>query len=163
MAQEYFLRIDGIDGESTDAKHPQEIQLDGWEFSDVNATNASGAGGAGGGSGKVSFKDFRFTKPVDKTSIPLFLASCQGTRFKSAMLTCRRSGAQPFEFLTVSLSNVVITSYDALAGAPSGGAAVDQVTLGFARIVLKYSAQGANGAPLPDVSGGWDLQSNTKV
>ena len=49
MAQvDYFLKIDGIDGESTDAKHKGEIDLQSWGFgASQSGTMHSGGGGGG--------------------------------------------------------------------------------------------------------------------
>ncbi len=47
MAQvDYFLKFDGIKGESADAKHKDEIDVESWSFGE---TNTVGGGGAGGG------------------------------------------------------------------------------------------------------------------
>ena len=32
MAVDYFLKIDGIEGESTDKKHAKEIDVDAWSW-----------------------------------------------------------------------------------------------------------------------------------
>ena len=73
MAQvDYFLKIKGVDGESTDDKHKGEIELESWSFGGTNA--ASFSSGGGGGAGKVSLQDFHFVKKYDKASAKLFAA-----------------------------------------------------------------------------------------
>ena len=53
MAVSYFLKIDGIQGESHDAKHQGEIDLVSFGWSEANA-GAHAAGGGGAGAGKVA-------------------------------------------------------------------------------------------------------------
>ena len=71
-AVDYFLKIDGIDGESQDAKHKNEIHIESWSFGATQG-GTSGSGG-GGGAGKVSMQDFHFVMGVNKASPKLMLA-----------------------------------------------------------------------------------------
>src|SRR4051812_1850421 len=68
----YFLEIDGIKGESTDAKHPGSMAVDSFSW---GATHSAGQSGGGGGAGKVKFHDVSITKSVDKAS-PLLFQAC---------------------------------------------------------------------------------------
>ena len=49
MATDYYLKIDGIQGESTDKQHPGEIQLESWSFGATNPTIPAPVGGSGAG------------------------------------------------------------------------------------------------------------------
>ena len=66
-AVDYFLKIDGIQGESKADKHKDEIDIQ--SFSWGATQSGTFAGGGGGGAGKVSMQDFHFTMP-DKQSEP---------------------------------------------------------------------------------------------
>ena len=73
---DYFLKIEGVDGESTDDKHKGEIQLESWS---VGGTNGGSFGSGGGsGSGKVALQDFHIVKKTDKASAKLLAACCTG-------------------------------------------------------------------------------------
>jgi type VI secretion system secreted protein Hcp len=65
-AVDYFLKLDGIEGESKDDKHKNEIDVESWSWGETQ-TGASGFGG-GGGAGKVSMQDFHFTMKMNKAS-----------------------------------------------------------------------------------------------
>ena len=67
MAVDYILKIDGVDGESTDGKHAKEIDVESWSWG-ATQTGASASRGAGGGAGKVSMQDFHVTKKADQVS-----------------------------------------------------------------------------------------------
>ena len=48
MAVDMFLKISGIDGESTDHKHKDEIEVFSWSWG-VSQTGSTGGGGGGAG------------------------------------------------------------------------------------------------------------------
>ena len=160
MAQtDYFLKIDGIDGESSDQSHKGEIVLSSWNF---GASLSTGPMGSGGGSGKVSMQSMHLTKPYDKSSIALFVACCSGQRIRTAKLSCRKDGAPSFDFLTIALTDLVVASYNA-DGSDDASGVRDLITLSFGRIVCTYIGQAANGQPLPPITGGWDVIANRKI
>lgn len=76
MAVDYFLKIDGIEGESRDAKHKSEIELGSFSWGETAAT--APGGGGGGGAGKVSMQDFVATMRTSKASPALLLACASG-------------------------------------------------------------------------------------
>lgn len=88
---DFFLKIDGIDGESADGKHKGEIDLLSWSWGETQS--GAHAAGGGGGAGKVSMQDFHFTMTVNKATPKLIQACAGGDHIKSAILTCRKAGA----------------------------------------------------------------------
>ena len=96
MAIDMFLKIDGIDGESTDDKHNNEIVILSYAWGEAQPAPT---GGTGGGAGKIALQDFHFSMLVNKASPKLFLACANGEHFKNAVLTVGHSGASPTEFL----------------------------------------------------------------
>ena len=62
-AVDYFLKLDGIQGESKADKHSDEIDV--LSFSWGETQSGTFAVGGGGGSGKVSMQDFHFTMIED--------------------------------------------------------------------------------------------------
>jgi type VI secretion system secreted protein Hcp len=160
-AVDYFLKIDGIPGESTDAKHTGEIDLEAFSW---GATNAGAPpGGPGGGSGKVSLQDFHFTTRVNKASPQLFLACATGKHIKQAILTARKAGKAQQEFLVYKFTEVLITSYQ-IAGSEAGDELpMDQISFDFARIDYEYRPQKPDGSLGPPVKAGWDVKANKPV
>ncbi|HEV8541841.1 MAG TPA: type VI secretion system tube protein Hcp, partial [Verrucomicrobiae bacterium] len=110
MAQvDYFLKIEGIEGESTDDKHKNEIDIESWSWGETNA--GSHAFGGGGGAGKVSMNDFSITMRVNKASPKLLLACANGEHIKSASLACRKAGKEQQEYLKIKFSDLLVSSY----------------------------------------------------
>ncbi len=160
MAYDYFLKIDGIEGESQDKSHKNEIDIESFSWGATQA--GSFATGGGGGAGKVQFQDFHFTMGVNKSSPKLMLSCATGQHIKSAILTGRRSGEQQQEFYKLQLTDVLVSSYQTSG---SAGEAVpgDQVSINFSKIEFWYTPQDLTGKLLPAISTGFDLKLNRKV
>lgn len=109
-AVDYFLKIDGIPGESLDSKHKNEIELLSFSWGASNNAQVS----AGNRAGRVSFQDFEFSKSVDKATPQIFLKLVNGLHINSVTLSARRSStgevANP-DFMKVVFSNVLISFY----------------------------------------------------
>ena len=163
MPFDAFLKLDGIEGESTDAKHKDEIQVLSFGFG-VTRSGGPGSGtGSGAGAGKAQFHDFFFTANTQKSTPKLLLAAAAGTHLKSAILSVRRAaGAKP-EFLKWTLTDVLVSSLQTGGTGAGDAVPVDSVALSFAKLEVEYrpvSPKGALGAP---VKAGWDLTKNTKI
>jgi type VI secretion system secreted protein Hcp len=154
----YFLKLDGIVGDSRDARHPGEIELESFSWGE---TETVAAGGGGGGAGKVQIEDLHVVMKESKASPPLFLACASGQHLKQAVLTGRTAGTAPAEFLVIRLTDVVVSSYR--TGGGTAAAPDDQVSLNFAKIEFAFTAQRPDGKPDVPVTAGWDVKQNKKV
>jgi type VI secretion system secreted protein Hcp len=161
VAFDAFLKLDGVPGESADAKHKGEIEVLSFSF---GVSQAGGAPtGGGGGAGKASFTDFHFTARTQKSSPRLFVACAAGEHFKKAVLALRKAGGKQQDYITITFSEVRITSYQAAGAAEADDGPLDQVSLGYGKIAIEYREQDPKGALAPPVKGGWDLKANKKV
>ena len=158
-AVDYFLKLDGIDGESADAKRKGELVLESFGWGVSQGGGATGAGG--GGAGKAQFQDFVFVHRTSKASPKLFLACATGQHLKTAILTARKSGKAPFEFLTIKLGDVVVSSFQHTGVA--GEVPLETVSLAFARLEIAYRPQSATGKPVPALTAGFDLKLNKQI
>ena len=159
-AVDYFLKIEGIEGESQDSKHKSEIEIQSFSFG-ATQTGSFAAGG-GGGAGKVNMQDFHFTVPVNKASPKLMLACASGQHIKKAILTVRKAGKEQQEYLKYTFSDILVSSYQTGGG---GGDVmpVDQISLNFAKIEHEYKEQKADGTLAGSVKAGWDLKQNKEA
>jgi type VI secretion system secreted protein Hcp len=160
MAIDIFLKIDGVDGESTDDKHKNEIALLSFSWGEAQLTPA---GGGGAGAGKVAMQDFHFTTLVNKASPRLFLACAKGEHFKTAVLTVRRAGGSPMDFLTWRLTDVLVSGYQTAGQLAGGALPADHVSLGFEKVKLEYIPVKPDGKPDVSVKAGWDVKANRPV
>jgi type VI secretion system secreted protein Hcp len=151
-AVDYFLKLDGIKGESADSKHKDEVDVESWNWSE---TNAGSSVGGGRGAGKVSMQDFSFSMKVNKASPKLFAYCANGQPIASALLTCRRAGKDQQEYLKITFTDVLVSSYS------TGGSAADvvpleQITLCFNKIEISYAPQKNDGTLDSPIVQSWD-------
>jgi type VI secretion system secreted protein Hcp len=155
-AFDYFLKIDGIPGESTDAKHKDEIEVLSWSWGETQEIAPSPGGG--GGTGKVAMTDLHVSANLSKASPQLLLACASGKHIKSAVLAGRRGGKAQAEFLTFSLSDVLVSGYQ--TGGATAEAPLDSISLNFSKIEVTYKQQTAKGSLGPAIRVGWDRKTN---
>lgn len=158
--ENYFLKLDGIAGESIDSKHKDEIELLSFSWGVTQATAGPGVG-AGAAAGRAKFKDFQVVMHVSKASPQLFLACVSGKHLKEANLSVRRAGGkEQIEYLKIKLTDVFITS---LEEDGAGDRPQETVSFNFRQFNLSYAPQQPNGALGAEVSASWDLSANIKV
>jgi type VI secretion system secreted protein Hcp len=159
VPSDYFLKLNGIVGESRDDKHKGEIELVSFSW---GVSAEPGPPGGGGGSGKVHFNDFQVMKRVSKASPPLFLACASGQHIKDGTLTVRRSGGkEQLEYLKYKFTDILITGFQESGGGED--LPLDMVSFNFARFEMTYREQGPGGSAGPETKAGWDLKQNKKI
>jgi type VI secretion system secreted protein Hcp len=158
---DFFLKIGDIKGESADHKHKDEIDLESFSWGETNA--GSMTAGSGGGSGKVAPQDFHFVKKLDKSSPTLFMACATGKHYPDALLTARKAGEKPLEYLKIKMSECLVSSYQVGGSEGSGVMPTEQVSLNFAKIEYVFTTQGPDGSAGPAITQTYDFRKNTKV
>jgi type VI secretion system secreted protein Hcp len=151
---DYFLKIEGLDGESQDDKHKNEIHIESFHFGVAN--HGSGHTGTGSGSGKAVVHDIHFSKHADKSSPNLFIACCNGKHFPKATLTLRKAGENPHEYQTFQMEQVFVSSFNS-KGPPTGGIASESFSLNFAKIEFVYTPQNKDGTAGAKITKAWNV------
>jgi type VI secretion system secreted protein Hcp len=159
---DFFLKMDGILGESKDLKHKGEIDLESFSWGETNASKPSAGRGGGAGAGKVAMQDFHFVTKVNKASPLLFLACATGKHIKEAVLTARKAGKGQQDYLVFKFKDVLISSYQ-VGGSEGAGVPMDQVSFNFARIDVEYRLEKPDGTLASPVKAGWDIKQNKQV
>jgi type VI secretion system secreted protein Hcp len=155
---DYFLKIDGVPGESKDAKHKDEIQLESWSFGETQ--QGTFAAGGGGGAGKVQMGDFHFVMSVNKASPLLFQKCAIGEHIPSATLTVRKAGKDQQEFLKWTFTNLLVSSYQTSGSGGSDLLPMDQISLNFAKVQIDYKEQNLDGSLLGAITKFYDLKQS---
>lgn len=156
-----FLKLDGIKGESQDAKHKDEIQIE--SFSWGLAQVGSFGHGSGGGAGKVNVQDITISKQVDKASPELMLACCNGKHIANGLITVRKAGEKPLEYLKIKINDILVSGVST-GGSSHGDIPTESLTLNFAKFQVEYQPQKKDGtADGGPVMMGWDVKQNVKV
>jgi type VI secretion system secreted protein Hcp len=145
MAVDYFMKVDGIDGESQDSKHRNEIDVLSFHWG-VTQTGAHGAGG-GAGAGKAAFNDFSIVKLVDTATAKLMLACCAGRQISEATFTARKAGDVPLEYLKIKLTDLLISGV--VPAGTQGNLPMEQVSFAFGSSSITTTEQDPKGGAGP--------------
>jgi type VI secretion system secreted protein Hcp len=155
---DYFIKFDGIKGESADSKHKDEIDVESWSWGMTQSGSASAGGGAG--AGKVSMQDFHFVMTLSKASPGLMQSLASGKHIASAVLTARKAGKTQAEYLTFKFTDILVSSYQTGGSSASDTVPLDQISFNFAKIEMEYKEQKADGSLTPGGSFKFDLKAN---
>ena len=133
---DWFLKIDGIKGESTDAQHKDEIVIEAFSW------GAQRSAVTGAMRPRPCFSEMAFVKFAD-TATPLLLANTfSGMSIPKAVLMARRSGGDSQAFLTIELTNVLVSS---VSHSGSTESLSEAFSLQFARARVSYRRQDESG------------------
>ena len=159
MALDMFIKIGDLKGESVDKKHKEDIDVLAWSWGVSNSGSAHVGGGAG--TGKANVQDLSFTKYIDKCTPDLLLASCNGKHYDKATLVVRKAGETPLEYLTVTMTEVIVTSVST-GGSGGEDRLTENVTLNFAEVKVDYIEQTKGGGTGAKPSMNWKIAENSK-
>ncbi len=155
------MKLDGIDGESQDSKRKTEIDVESWSWGESQA--GTHVGGGGGGAGKVQMQDFHFVMKYNKASPKLMLACATGQHIKKAVLTCRKAGGKQEDFLKVTFTDLLVSSYQTGGSGHSDIVPTDQISLNYSKIEFEYKEQKPDGSLGGTVKAGYDIKQNKQV
>lgn len=115
-SQQMFLSLPGIPGDSTDSVHHGQIVVDSFTWGESV-------------SGRVVFDELHVVAPLSIASPLISRAVLTGIVIPTADLYVRRPSINPFDFYTIHLDNVQITSQQIATG--PDGSEVEEFTLHF--------------------------------
>jgi type VI secretion system secreted protein Hcp len=154
MSIDCHLKLDGVKGDSTHAKHKDEIAIFNWSCGESNPSNHSGGGMA---VGKGTPQDMHFTMKYCSASPTISKNCAAGKHFKEATLSMSLAGGKQEDFLVIKLKEVFITSHQ--ISASTGGEVTDSVSIAYGDIEYAYKPQKADGSLGGEVKFGWDLRT----
>jgi type VI secretion system secreted protein Hcp len=160
MAIDAYLKIDGIEGEAQDEKHPAEIEVLSFSWG-LSQSGSMGSGGGGGG-GKANHQDFSFTLQHCKASPKLMAACAAGTHVPKAVLSIRKAGGGESpgqDFLKFTYDDLLITSYQT-GGSAGGDNPMDSCSFNYSKMEHSYAEQKKDGTLAPALKKNIDVKLN---
>lgn len=139
-AADMFLKIGDIKGESTDAKHRDEVDVLAWSW----GVNGPVAGDSKKTSVPACSEPLLVEKRVDLATPRLAEGASLNTTYPTATLVVRRPGASPIDAVVLELQGVTVKSL--ANGGDSDGEMKEQLKLGYASAKITYTAQKADGS-----------------
>jgi type VI secretion system secreted protein Hcp len=156
-APSYYLKIAEIKGNARAKAHDSETELTGWSWGETQAVFPSETRKTGG---SVAMRDFQVTAVTSAASSQFLLHCASGKRLKSAIITCEQDSPKDRHvYLTITLTNVVIGSYDVEAS-PGASLPVERLTLKFTKIEFAFTPLKPDGTPGGNFTCSWDLSLN---
>lgn len=164
MAFDSFLKIDGVDGESTQKGHEKWVEL--VSFAHQLAQSGGGSKAVGGGStgGRCDHGEFVVTKNIDKSTPKLLLHCCSGEHIKEITVHCCRATGDKSTFYEVKMSDIIVRSVRPIA--ESGGSyelPSEEVSFSYAKIEWNYTEYGNDGKKKGNLKTGWNVATDSKV
>lgn len=159
MSVDMFLKIKGVDGESVDSAHAKEIDIQSWTWGLSQSVTTHTA--RGGGAGKVSVSDVSITKLVDKATPNLMKACCTGRHFDEAVITVRKAGDKPLEYIVLTMKDVIISNLN-INGANGGDLVTEVLSLNFAEFSYVYVPQKKDGGADGKVEASFNIATNSE-
>ncbi|MBA4150655.1 MAG: type VI secretion system tube protein Hcp [Verrucomicrobia bacterium] len=150
-----YLKLEGIDGESTSLAFPKMIQVDSVQWGSGRGISMPKAGGDREVSA-ASVSEINLSKPMDKASLPIFREAVAGQTGKAATIyfTSTAGGGQETAYYEITLSDVLVSSFSQGSG---GDRPSESLSLNFTKIALKYTPQGAEGKSGTAINASYDL------
>ena len=140
MAVDYFLKLDGIQGESQDEKFKNQIQVLSWSWGASNVSSVAGTGGSG--AGKADLSDFSMMLNFDKSTPKFFKSICLGSHIPSGEFSAVKAGTEGKPYLKVDFKEIFVTSLQMSA---SGEVPAVSLSFSYNEIKIDYSAQDEKG------------------
>ena len=136
-AYDAFLQFGDIKGESTDKAHKDWIEISSFQWGTTRGMTGPTRGVASRESSAPSVGEIVVTKRTDVASPKLSQACATGKHYPKVVIAVRRPGGT-FDFLTMTLRNLVVSSFHASSG---GDNPTESVTLNFTKIEWTYAPQ----------------------
>lgn len=158
--QAMYIKFDGIDGESFDADHKDQIDVLSYSYAVTQST--SSAAGGGSGVGRANFGNFLFTHYVDKASPNLMMYCADGKVIPTVVFSATKAGGGQKEYLTITFTNVLVTGVNDI-GATNSPRSLEQVSFSYTKIKMEVKKQNEDGSLGAAVTGQYDVKENKRV
>ena len=156
MAESMWIKIDGCKGEAGDDTHKDEIDIQSFSWGMTHPVSASGTGQS---MGESSASDLSVMKLVDRAS-PNLMKFCMNAKvFPEVLLTCRKRGESPIDYMKIKMKNALISSVQN-SGAADGGPLSESVSFAFTAVEVEYTPQKDDGSADGAVTMTWDFGKN---
>ena len=154
-----FVKIDGINGESSDQKYTGWIEVLYYDFSVAQKVSQTASTAGGATAERADFSEFTFSKSLDVSSPNMALACAEGRHINTIEIEFCRAGKAIY--MRYKLTDCLISKVSTIG---NGDFPEEEVAINYGRIELAYTQQSRNGGMAAGVvATGWDRSRNCKV
>lgn len=167
MSADIYIKIDGVDGESTDSKHQKWIEVQNISTGITLPFSNSSYSSTGGGTntGRADFDYINFSKFMDDSSVKIQEFCATGKTCATAEIHfCQAGdGQEKHVFMTYKFKDVVITHYSVSAGKHDVDRPMESVSIAYGNIELGYKNLDDKGSAGAEKKFEYSLKENKKV
>lgn len=145
-AVDMFLKMSGVRGESVDKTHAGEMDVLAWSWGASTGTARTGKGLLP----SSCVQDLSLTKFIDSASPQLIMNGVTGVVVPEAVLTVRKAGENPLEYLILRMNQVRVTSFST-GGSGGEDRLTENVTIHFESMRGEYRRQDPKGGSVAPV------------
>lgn len=162
---DFFLKFEGysgssgITGESADASHKGEIEIESFSWGAHQTLNI-GSSSSGAGAGRVDMLEASFVARSSSATPSMFQACCSGVAYQSVTLSIRKAGGTQQEYLKVIFKLVAFADFRHIGVTGVDLIPRDEFRLAYGGVQINYSTQTSNGALSSPIKKGWDFTLN---
>ncbi len=169
--KDIYVKFEGaseLQGDSTDAKHVNEIEVSTFSHTVFQPKSSSASSAGGHTAERTEHGEMLFTKDIDKATPKLLRAASAGTVYPKVVIHAYRAqggknatatSQTRVNYFTITLEDVVISSVATNIGA--GELPTETFGLKYGKVEWEYKQQKTNGdAPVSTGKAGWDLRTN---
>ena len=161
MAFDAFLKIEGVDGESTDDAHSDWIEILSYNHGvSQPISSASATGGRTGG--RADFQDFSVVKTSDKATPDLNLFCCNGKHIPKVELELCLATEDKHTFMKYTLEDVIVSSIS-IGGGGGEDRPTESVTFCYGKFKWEYTPIDQTGKAGSATDRTWDLELNKQA
>lgn len=157
-----YMFIEGVKGESQDAKYKDHIELESFHFGAHNPSRANlGTGQAGG---RPNCSDFQISKFTDISTPKLFELCAQGKHIPTAYVVMNRAGSktgEQEEFLRIDFDQLIVSQYSTGGGMSDGGTPHESISFNFAKVQVIYNII-QDGERKGQLAAGYDVRETSE-
>ena len=158
-----FIHYEGIKGKVSDANYKEwvdALELS-WGVNRPITSHTSTRGDRESGNAKSS--DLNIVRYMDKASVALFTHACCGTgKTAKVVQTKTGTGNGAHGFIEYTLHNALITRYHVKAISDSVARPLEEITISFVDMDMKYTSYDEDGNPEAPIAVGFNTATNTK-
>jgi type VI secretion system secreted protein Hcp len=159
-ADSFFLKIEGIVGESQDANHVDWIDVLDVDWGASQPGNMTTGGG--GGIGKANFNDMHVVARLDKAAATVLKYCASGKHIGTVEVSMCKAGGEQMEHTKFTLNEVLVTSVRYSCHKETGQL-VANYSFQSAKVKQQYWPQTAQGQKGPEVQVAWDIKANKEA
>ncbi len=153
-----FLKIDGVDGESSDPEHKNEIQIEGFRLGLVSPRDSY----TNEHTGVRKWAPLSVRASIDTSTPLLYDKLIHNAKIPKAVLTCRKAGKEQVTYFKVTLSEVSVAKINSGDLEATGGDVIPHCDfdLAFGKIEIVGCPQTSKGSTSGQVMTQDDLRTN---